>query len=86
MDLNMPVMDGFEATRQILELQDNPRHAHLPKVSIAALTAYTDEQNITKCKEVKMVEVLNKPASCKDIMTLVSKFCPLFEPKWYNIL
>jgi CheY-like chemotaxis protein len=53
MDCNMPVMDGFEATRRILQMS--------PKSKIVALTAYSTEDFRTKCEEAGMLEFLTKP-------------------------
>ncbi len=49
----MPVMDGFEATRRILQMS--------PTSKIVALTAYSTEDFRTKCEEAGMLEFLTKP-------------------------
>ncbi len=58
MDIQMPVMDGFEATRQIrkFEKQRKDRHAF-----IVALTANALEPEKKKSKEVGMDGFLGKP-------------------------
>lgn len=53
MDLKMPVMDGFEATRTI--------KAFLPDLPILALTAYSLEADRQRAIESGCVEVLVKP-------------------------
>lgn len=49
----MPVMDGFEATRRILQMS--------PTSKIVALTAYSTEDFRKKCEEAGMLEFLTKP-------------------------
>ncbi len=49
----MPVMDGFEATRRILQMS--------PTSKIVALTAYSTEDFRAKCEEAGMLEFLTKP-------------------------
>ena len=55
MDINMPDIDGLEATRQIREFLDAKR---LP---IVALTAFVDAQEKSACLAVGMNDYLTKP-------------------------
>ena len=53
MDIQMPVMDGFEATRAILR--------HRPQLPVIGQTAHTMEDEIARCLEAGMVGHLAKP-------------------------
>ncbi len=57
MDLMMPVMDGFEATKAIRQLDDN-NHYHTP---IIGLTANTFDADREKCMAIGMDEYMAKP-------------------------
>ena len=55
MDVQMPVMDGFEATKIIREI---PQFAHLPIIAMSAGVTL-DEQE--KCQQVGMSDFIAKP-------------------------
>jgi CheY-like chemotaxis protein len=59
MDIEMPVMDGFEATWKI---KADPRTAHIP---VAFFTTLGSEENIQQGKEAGAIGFLNKPI-CKE--------------------
>ena len=64
-DLNMPNLDGISAARQIMDYQTDLSKAY-PKrnwVPIIAVTAYEDEDTVTKCLEAGISQVINKPVN-----------------------
>ena len=69
MDCQMPIMDGFEATRQIRALTTDD--ALLP---IIAVTANTSDEDRRKCKECGMNEILEKPISYDTLMLIIDKW------------
>lgn len=73
MDCGMPVMDGFEATREIRkrekELGGNP-------VKIVALTAHAFDEVKDKCDEAGMDGFLTKPLQLKTIQDLLDHIMP----------
>jgi len=56
MDCLMPMMDGFEATKQIRKLETNQQHT-----LIFALTASTSNEVKEQCKAVGMDDIMLKP-------------------------
>jgi len=59
MDIEMPVMDGFEATSRI---KADQRTAHIP---VAFFTALGSEENIQQARDAGGIGFLNKPI-CKE--------------------
>ncbi len=66
MDLKMPVMDGFEATRVIKTFR--------PELPIIALTAYAMSGDERKAREAGCDDYLSKPVSRKQLLKALSKF------------
>src|SRR5215213_4910779 len=67
MDLMMPVMDGFMATRLIKENEE------LKKIPILAVTAYGDT-NIEKVLEVGFDAVISKPLEFENLKPLLNRY------------
>jgi len=77
MDLQMPVMDGFEATKKIREIELNRREhggmesAHIP---IIAMTANVFREDIDKCLEAGMNGHIGKPLDIIEFINLLRKY------------
>jgi CheY-like chemotaxis protein len=67
MDLQMPVMDGLESTRQI---RANPRLASIP---VIALTAMVMAEDIKKCQEAGANEYLSKPINLNQLIEMIER-------------
>ena len=69
MDVNMPVMNGLEASKfyQFATLGQ-------PRVPIVALTADATEETALKCREAGMSDCLNKPIEAQRLLALVAKY------------
>ncbi len=71
MDLMMPVMSGYEATRVIRSLNRPDAKA----VPIIALSANAFEEDVAMAKEAGMNEHLAKPVDIKKMFQLMSRLC-----------
>ncbi len=58
MDCNMPVMDGYEATRTIKQLIEQKKINYVPVVSV---TAFAGENEKEKCLKAGADEYMQKP-------------------------
>ena len=68
MDLQMPVMDGFEATRSI---RGNPKYKSLP---IIAMTANAMSGDREKCLDVGMNDHVSKPIDSKQLFSALNRW------------
>ncbi|HCT8842530.1 TPA: two-component system sensor histidine kinase/response regulator SagS [Pseudomonas aeruginosa] len=71
MDCNMPVMDGYEATRQI---RDSGRWGGLPIIALTA-NALPDERE--RCRAAGMDDYLAKPFHRDELKAILDRWCPL---------
>ncbi|HNX86298.1 MAG TPA: response regulator [Bacteroidales bacterium] len=71
MDVMMPEMDGFEATRAIR----NTSGGKNAKTPIVALTANAMKGDREKCMEAGMDDYISKPLHPEDVFTTIEKFC-----------
>jgi CheY-like chemotaxis protein len=72
MDMQMPEMDGLEATRRIREL-DDPRAQIVP---IIAMTANVFREDIERCLEAGMDDHLGKPLYFADLIGKLKNYLP----------
>jgi len=66
MDIKMPVMDGFEATREIKKI--------LPKIPIIAQTAYAMDSDERLSFEAGCSYHLSKPIRAKKLIEVVAQY------------
>jgi signal transduction histidine kinase/CheY-like chemotaxis protein/ligand-binding sensor domain-containing protein len=71
MDVQMPVMDGFEATIRIRELEPGLRRARTP---IIALTAHAAPEDRQKCLQAGMDGYVTKPIEAESLMATIREF------------
>lgn len=71
MDVQMPEMDGFEATMRI-------RNSKMPykDVPIIAMTAHALKGDREKCLEVGMNDYISKPISADELFEVIQKWSP----------
>ena len=78
MDLNMPLMNGFEAAKEIFKLhkqfydseeidEDDHRVYQAKTVDVVAVTAYWDKPTAIKCYLERMRQCFRKPVSHQEL-------------------
>ena len=68
MDLQMPIMDGYEATRQIRKLKSN-----LANIPIIAMTAHVLDGVAEKCNKAGMNDYISKPINLTILNQIIKK-------------
>jgi two-component system, sensor histidine kinase and response regulator len=76
MDCQMPVMDGYEATRAIRELETGAGHACGDRVPVVALTANALVGDAEQCLTAGMDAHLAKPYTRKQLVTILARWLP----------
>jgi signal transduction histidine kinase/DNA-binding response OmpR family regulator len=71
MDIQMPIMDGIEATKEILDFEEDEEIAHTP---IIALTANALKGDREKFLAEGMDEYLTKPINKDALINIIKKF------------
>lgn len=74
MDCQMPVMDGYEATRRIRAAEDDKKHT-----PIIAITAYSMKGDENKCLEVGMDDYISKPFNLEQVFSMFEKYVKTYE-------
>ena len=70
MDVQMPVMDGYEATRQIRKLD----YPEAKKIPIMAMTANVFREDIEKCLESGMSDHIGKPLDTDELLIKLKRY------------
>lgn len=71
MDVQMPVMDGYEATREIRKLEEK-RLTQRP-IRIIAMTANAEKGEMDKCIELGMDDYISKPFKPEDLEKILQR-------------
>ena len=75
MDIQMPEMDGYGATKEIRKLETHSSAAQpLDHVPIIAMTAHAMNGYREKCLEAEMDDYIAKPLRRKDLLSIVEKW------------
>jgi CheY-like chemotaxis protein len=83
MDIQMPVMDGYEATRKIREIEKNRKkgihHSSFPThysshIPIIAMTAASMKGDREKCFEAGMTDYISKPIKKEVLYSVIKKW------------
>ena len=73
MDMQMPEMDGLEATRRIRESRANGSN---PRVPIIAMTANARKEDRERCLEVGMNDYISKPILPQALAEVLKRWLP----------
>jgi PAS domain S-box-containing protein len=71
MDLQMPIMDGYVATRRIREWE---RENHMQSVPVIALSAYALQSEIDKSRDAGCTAYLTKPIRRQMLLDTIEKY------------
>ncbi|MGI6664590.1 MAG: response regulator [Christensenellaceae bacterium] len=74
MDIHMPVMDGYEATRRIRDMGHFPEARAIP---IIAMTANVFREDIEACLAVGMNDHIGKPVDAEDMIEKMKRYIPV---------
>ncbi len=81
MDVQMPEMDGYEATIAIRKMEqehrleiDQQTSGKVKKIPIIAMTAHTMKRDIEQCLKAGMDDHISKPINRKNLLTLLEKW------------
>ena len=76
MDIQMPTMDGYEATKHIRAWENAMKYEGMPDIHIPiiAMTAHAIAGYKEKCLEVGMDDYISKPLKRKDLLNLIEKW------------
>ena len=70
MDVQMPVMNGLDATRAIRALQTSAN-----AIPILALTAYASREDLRRCLDAGMNDFLTKPLDRPKLFEAINRWC-----------
>ncbi|CAD8106064.1 unnamed protein product [Paramecium primaurelia] len=70
MDCQMPIMDGWTTTKVLMDLI---RDKKVPDIPIIGLTAFNSAEDISRCFEVGMRDVLTKPLNINQLKHVLIK-------------
>jgi HPt (histidine-containing phosphotransfer) domain-containing protein len=77
MDVQMPEMDGLEATRRIRDPHTGVRN---PRIPIVAMTAHAMKGDRERCLEAGMDDYVSKPISPQEVANAISRWLPSDPP------
>ena len=76
MDVQMPVMDGLTATKEIRKMEGEEMKEGAPHIPIIALTANAVQGDKEECLAAGMDGYLQKPMSLRGLVALLDKWLP----------
>lgn len=77
MDCRMPVLDGYQATQAIRQLESKSNAQPVPIIAVTGNNAVSDRE---KCIAAGMNDFLSKPFTAKQLQAVLSKLLEHSEP------
>lgn len=71
MDIRMPIMDGYTATKKIKKIR--------PRLPIVAQTAYSTEEDVQKALDAGCDDFVSKPIDRKILKPIINKYFSVFS-------
>ena len=71
MDIQMPKMDGYEATRRIRQMEQSQGASHIP---IVAMSANAFVEDMDKAYTAGMDDYITKPIALEEISNVLKKY------------
>jgi signal transduction histidine kinase/DNA-binding response OmpR family regulator len=71
MDIQMPLMDGYETTEYIRTKLQSPQS----DIPIIAMTAHAFSSDVTRCISAGMNDYISKPFKAEDLYSKIIKYC-----------
>ncbi len=76
MDMQMPVMDGYQATGEIRKWQKEVAHTTVEELPVIALTAHAMKEDMQKCLDAGCSGYLSKPIRKTALIEAIMEFAP----------
>ncbi|CAD8050450.1 unnamed protein product [Paramecium sonneborni] len=70
MDCQMPILDGWMTTKKLRVMMQNEQ---IPNIPIIGLTAFTSNEDVEKCKEAGMLNILHKPLDISKFQQILAE-------------
>ena len=86
MDCNMPELDGYEATREIRQLESGSVASSRPRVKIIAMTANAAESDRQACLAAGMDDFISKPVNFDLLRAMLTQEASNVNPIGINRL
>ncbi len=80
MDIQMPELDGYEATREIRRIESRFSESRLLKIPIIAMTAHAMAGYREKCLSEQMDDYMSKPLKKAKLLAMVKRWTPGENP------
>lgn len=71
MDIQMPIMNGYEATKLIRGLQ----RKDVQEIPVVAMSADAFAEDVGACLKAGMNGHISKPIDFKEVMKVIEKYC-----------